>query len=724
MSLTSTIIKKTFRVPFPKGNKGISTKLASKCDAALIQVGFKLSPELLHKLSNLNPILAVDLCKDILLAVQTLVGDHVKHNSYFKQFPNNIPDTDEFWSECIRDALRTPGVQNVVELQLSYGCVNLLDLPKYGKYQHTYEDMVAIHEKFLVSTLNKFKVLALGDTLQEESYSLYVSLAGSKVPLNEDDRKLLLELAELHQTDKQPEIPIRENKALINKVLVEAHRPLLIDTVTDILRLACVLSDGDVTLEKVTKFKSFPKYQRRAMLESLNSLLKSSPDKRIDGNLYVERWKRLAERLHGSYIKYYYSAVFFDNVAKNYLPRSVNSQVNALLEGNNPLDAFRLLADTSPGLLFRNLDRFIRYTFEASGEKVDFNIVHIIRLVKSIIPKVSGRVILSVREHLLNRLTRKNNKRIFVNKAGKSWVKDEDRGVLDKQIVKPLLKIFDDELKSRIPKVHRLVVDSNILNCALPISEKSKSEGYGIMPRGSTYKLESDILRFFVYWRQKEKITDYDLSVLLLDEDFVDVGQISWTNLRDEATGVHSGDITSAPKGASEFIDINLKKSIAKYVVPQVNIFAGEDFNTVAEAFFGFMELDRKQHGKPFEPQAVTMKSDLRGEGKVSLPLVFIHEDDGTWTAKWMHLYLKTRVSYNKVENNKANTSLLAKAITNREYLTIQYISTLYKKNSIFDANKQYKRPVYYVGLSIPDYKFPEGSKILTLNSLKELIPE
>jgi stress response protein SCP2 len=55
--------------------------------------------------------------------------------------------------------------------------------------------------------------------------------------------------------------------------------------------------------------------------------------------------------------------------------------------------------------------------------------------------------------------------------------------------------------------------------------------------------------------------TDYDLSVLMLNEKFEYANQLSWTNLRTEdGVGVHSGDITSAPDGASEFIDIDLGK--------------------------------------------------------------------------------------------------------------------------------------------------------------------
>ena len=121
-------------------------------------------------------------------------------------------------------------------------------------------------------------------------------------------------------------------------------------------------------------------------------------------------------------------------------------------------------------------------------------------------------------------------------------------------------------------------------------------------------------MRFFVYWKQRERRTDYDLSVLLLDDDFEVAGQVSWTNLS-ELGAVHSGDITEAPDGATEFIDLDLGRVSARYVVPQVNVYSGEGFDDAEEAFFGFMERAPEQRGRPFEPRTVRAKSDLFGTG-------------------------------------------------------------------------------------------------------------
>jgi hypothetical protein len=95
-------------------------------------------------------------------------------------------------------------------------------------------------------------------------------------------------------------------------------------------------------------------------------------------------------------------------------------------------------------------------------------------------------------------------------------------------------------------------------------------DGLGILPRGSTMPAH-DHVRFFVYWKQREHRTDYDLSVSLLDERFELAGQVSWTNLEDGGA-VHSGDLTEAPAGASEFIDIDLASLSARYVRARASI--------------------------------------------------------------------------------------------------------------------------------------------------------
>jgi hypothetical protein len=63
----------------------------------------------------------------------------------------------------------------------------------------------------------------------------------------------------------------------------------------------------------------------------------------------------------------------------------------------------------------------------------------------------------------------------------------------------------------------------------------------------------------------------------------------------------HSGDIVSAPNGASEFIDINYveAKEHARYVVICNYVYSGDAYKDIPECFSGVMF--RKNKGKKGE---------------------------------------------------------------------------------------------------------------------------
>jgi hypothetical protein len=374
----------------------------------------------------------------------------------------------------------------------------------------------------------------------------------------------------------------------------------------------------------------------------------------------------------------------------------------------------------SPGMLFRSLDRIIRY---ATPEELD----ELLTTVKVVAGKVSGRVILSVYEHLINRM-KPNASRVFPNRQGKAWVAADSRNAIDVAVVTKLTELLKNELLARLPVFAKLLVDPAVRDIALPLSKKYAPEGFRIMPRGSLQPVTDGILRFFIYWKERKIRTDYDLSVQMLNADYVNAEHVSWTNLRSsDGFQVHSGDITEAPLGASEFIDIDLSRTKASYLIPQVHVYSGEDFNTAAECFFGFMSLEADQRGAPFEPQAVQVKSDLRGSGRVSLPVAFQRDDRNCWTAKWLHLGLKGWPNYNRVEANRVSTALLTRALMEREYLTLDFLVALLRQRAeYFDwygpqSMQGLTGPVVYIGLDAPD-GLPVGSVTYTLSNLHELI--
>ena len=350
-------------------------------------------------------------------------------------------------------------------------------------------------------------------------------------------------------------------------------------------------------------------------------------------------------------------------------------------------------------------------------------------------------MLLSAREHFQNRAKDADAglPRIFANRKGRAWVTPETRLGIDLGVRRDVLALLDEAIAARLGEGGRLIVDPAMLGVALPLSGKPAAPGLGVMPRGSVSDVvpgEQDVLSFFVYWRQQHKRTDYDLSALMVTADFARGDFVSWQAYRSaDAAVTYSGDITDAPDGATEFISCDLRRMSMPVVIPQVNIYSGEPFDEAAEAFFGYMLRGSEQKGAPFEAATVRMKSDLRGSGRVTLPLAFIRGEDGRWRAKWLHFYLRGRVRMNVVQASKFSTSLLARTVIERDYLRVGYLAELMgarttdgafvaaaTPDDLTVAAKDAPGPVTYVGLDRPA-GLPEDAAVFTLANLGGLIP-
>ncbi|WP_202818958.1 TerD family protein [Actinosynnema sp. ALI-1.44] len=703
-----TVVRRTMRVPLGDGKPGDGAGVARQMDAALVGMGFKASRELLEHIAGFEPRSAMDIAYPVVRAARELVGDNVPHNAYFIRFPKDVPDTVEFWVKCMRDALMPVPAD---------GWVNLLELPTYGTYQHTYEELLAAHDELIPSVKDRVTVVHLGGTLAEESALLFQGLAASVTPLGEADLALLEELAGL--TDELPQVmPVRENRAVVNSVRLAAGQPLvLVDTVTDVLRVACHASGGDVTLQERTKFRGFKRRERRVLMAALDDVIAADTGKLGDIARFAEPWKRLGERLHPhEYPQFPHAADVFAVARGERKVRSLAARAEHAYLTEGAVAAAAVLAN-APGMLVRSMDRLLRETDPAQAKQV-------LDVVEKSIGAVSGRVLCSVRQHLANRAT-PDSARVFATRGRRAWVADDTRKPLSVNTINSAVAMVDAELLSRVPSYERIVVHPDVFDVAVPLSGKATEDGFAVLPRGTRTPVDGDVLRFFTYWRQRSERTDYDLSVLLLNKDFQYVGHVSWTNY-DTDGAVYSGDITEAKDGATEFIDIELDAVSAKYIVPQVHIYSGESFEQVAESMFGWMTRERGQEGAPFEPRTVRTRSDMRGYGRVALPIVFGRDDDGEWTGTWTHLYQTGQLNFNRVEGAVSNSGRLARAVYERRYLTMSYLINLLTAKAgsvtVWEPGMRWDEPVVFIGMDRPE-DLPECSTVFTRDRLNRLVP-
>ncbi len=150
----------------------------------------------------------------------------------------------------------------------------------------------------------------------------------------------------------------------------------------------------------------------------------------------------------------------------------------------------------------------------------------------------------------------------------------------------------------------------------------------------------------------------------MLDTSYAPVMEITYYNLKDVG-GHHSGDIVDAPRGAAEFIDIDIDKTLARgvrYVVMCLNSFTEQPYCDLPECFAGWMTRERPNSGEIFEPKTVVDKVDLASNTQFCIPAIFDLVDR---EVIWADIALTaSRTRFNNVANNLRGISLMLQALT------------------------------------------------------------
>jgi stress response protein SCP2 len=622
MSVQSIVLRRLNKILIPTPSIGSSKRLqptVATFNLNLQTLGYTLSSKAVNALMHLSAPTGRKVMDDTLAALVEIKGVR-NYKPMYPNFPQQVIEASD--AELYINAIIHYFSSTLVDFT---GDSSKIWLPKYTK-----DKREPLNEKV------ELRVLDLAtDT---EVHEIVARLATSNTSLSatdKDDLRSLIQNTYGQLESILPAIANKETLAFVGSILLNTSIDIApyFKTATDILRLATTMSNGDVSLAEKTKFGNFNRPTRRYLL----ALLENIPNKEEDMLRWKSRWIRLGERLHPGDFSNRYPTTYkaFSSLRNNEHIETFNSKVEiAVRDGSMVLKAITLLSQR-PGDFARRLDHLLRQASEHQS-KPNVMLKRIVDAFLGVAHSVSTPVLLQVRAHFDNR--QEAGLRVVFPKGNVSKVMALDKPLtsLPLKTTASIVEGIELVLAERfaiLPKLGKVYIDPALKDCLLPFSQRSASKSLRTLVRGSKLPFgdKKNTLRFFIWWKDSpDDRVDLDLSAVLYDENWNHVNEVTFYNLRNESRlggcyAVHSGDITSAPKGDSEFIDINIPAAIednVRYVVMSVHGFTSQNFCDLPECFAGFMLRNNPQSGEVYDPRTVEDKVDLTSAARDVIPMI------------------------------------------------------------------------------------------------------
>lgn len=604
--------------------------LAASMNADMMQLGYVMNKTLFDIVSQLSESEIVELHKEAIDNLRTIVGADVEYNPMYPNFPTQVMNADEL--ELFANAL------------VHYWTA--------GEWQPNY---VKDNREFFPENV-EFK--QIGSVLTEKFEDVFTSLLSTKESLSEEDRDIVMFFLnnEAKFDLRYPEsIEYKETLCLVAAHKLNKYEDIsdIVSTATDVLRVITHLSEGDISLAQSTKFKSLPRAKRKLLVSALEKVINVD-----DVMRHESKWNKAFHCLHvGDYSDSVYKIAEYvrDNSKKH---KTFNAKVEAFMSDAKYKEALKLLK-TRPSELARRLDHLLR----VSNESED-----VLKAFESVVNDIPTRISFQLLGHLKSRMTNTENVVVFPKgQTQKAVLVERNFKSLSLTTVNRLMTAITDSLKNRfsdLDDLGKVYIDPALKEAPLPTAQRSASTAIDTVARGTRMDIgDKNTLRLFIYWKGQ----DIDLSATFHDEDFNTVQQVSYTNLRSaKINAYHSGDITRAPRGASEFIDFDIEEAVkagVRYVTMNVLVYSGPNFSEHEVCYAGWMTREAPNSNEVFEPKTVEQKIDVRSETRNVVPVIFDVVDR---KAVWVDLSTGRSRSYrggNNVESNKASIEQVMKSI-------------------------------------------------------------
>lgn len=581
-------------------------------------LGFTFSKELLEKAFHFTRDEFTAFYGFLIPALKELVGADVTYNPMYPNFPQQVAEASD--------------IELFINAIVHYWSFGTL-MPEYEK-----------NERLPLIDDNKMAVLSVGN--HDDLMTIFTNLVESKTSISEQDKEDIetIVLACPDYTAYLPDtIPLKENVAFVGKLIIEKAPIKSADsiskyfkTATDVLRLVTALSDGDISLASKTKYRNLRRVERRMIMD----LLAGCGNITEDLFRYQYEWIRVAEILHPfEYKKAKYNNVnaAFNTLRNEKKPLMFAGKVQAAITAKDMREAATLLK-ARPGEFARQLDKLIR---DADNPN------YIVNCFKEVATEISTPVLLQVRQHFIGRMENNNQPvRVFFPKGNlaKAMVIKNELPEINSNVCKNVARICREALIEQYKEkdfLGKVYIDEDFKNYLVPFSQRSASKAVKTIVRGSKLPIKEDAtaVRGFIWWTNTndarndwdEDRVDIDLSATIYDENWQYVDRVSYTQLHSaKYRAYHSGDITNGGNvngdGVAEFIDVEIDavaKNAGRYIAFQVYSFTHQNFSTLPNCRFGWMEREDVNSGEIFEPKTVEMKIDLTADSTVAIPVIF-----------------------------------------------------------------------------------------------------
>ena len=657
--------------------------------SSFASLGFSLTSESINILKNISSKDLDDFYRTSYKVMSDVIGANANHVIFYRNFPHiEHIEKEEYWLRAIlhyvtssKDSqgfMNQDIEENDTEEVITNNCntsISIISLEEANKLLiemvvNSFEQKVAIPQSsytFLFNMLNDYPSSIILNCIPfKENIATYINL------LTNNNRKK--NLSDVLTLDKLS----------------------FIDTATDLLRVYSVLSGFSPMLVDHISFVSLPRPCRRLFLFILENIAIRNINLIDDLARHEFYWKKAFEKLHvGEYEDKYPHIYSIASDFRNDRYQTFYSKID-LLKDN--LEALLSLLSTRPGEFARRLDYLLRY------KKYDANVV--LQSFSNVADKVSSTVLIQLWGHFKNR--NMYDTRIFkINKNYSSvYVEIDDlRQEISCDIIDKTIEVIENALTNiyaNYPMIENVYVSDTLKNYALPTNNRNASGQYKTLTFGTRINLkknENSFIRLFTHWKNMEDTNnfdlyygrvDIDLSVELISEDFKEQTSVSWHNMaggKDFST-YHSGDVTTAPNGASEFIDLNYMEAAKhyRYVLVANSVYTGQSFAEIPECFSGVMFLPAAgKSGKVFKPSMVKYKFDLTQN--VSNQNIAFVIDLKTMEMIWIDCPLNDGRRGVVAANNPNLIRILKDAL--KSHMNLYDFIMLHKKHLTFTDNKE-----------------------------------